>query len=681
MKIIWALHVSFKKNFTHMKKIFILLFTLAAVYSNAQVPTHLKWTISSKTLSETEAEIYLKATLDPHWHIYSFNPGDEMLMPPVISFENNKNVKLVGKPTEKGHKISKKEEGFDNPINFFEHSVVYTQKVTFTKPTDLKGTFEYQICDEKGCLPPRTDDLTVKIAKFERKAVDTADIVVEPTATPDVTATETQVDSTLPSDTSVEPTKEYDSYGIFGKPIKDCTKKEGELTMWQAFLAGILGGLAALFFPCTFPMIPMTMSFFLKGSAENKKKGTRNAILYGFAIFLVYFLLSLPFLFLGWSSQSLNAFSTNVWVNLAFFVVFIFFAFSLFGYYDISLPTSLTNKIDSKSDVGSFVGIFFMALTLAIVSFSCTGPILGLVLGNVKNAKLITPAFSGFGLGLGIPFALFALFPNLLKNLPKSGSWLDVVKVVFGFIELAFAFKFLSNADLVMQWGFLKRELFVGIWILISILTGLYLLGIFKFKKGSTFKKTPATYILSVVFLLFAGYLTTDFFKGDLQMISGFPPPKSYSFFKQPEKFDIIRNDFDLAIEKAKKENKPLFVDFTGHACINCRKMEENIWVLPEVYDIMKNKYVIVSLFVDEGTELPLAEQRYSDVTKKQIKTVGDKWFEFEHANFHEASQPVYVLIDPNKKQILNKPYSEGFNSDKTKFLEFLNCGLEGMKK
>lgn len=474
---------------------------------------------------------------------------------------------------------------------------------------------------------------------------------------------------------------EINEYGIFGKPIMDCDKKEGELTMWQAFLAGILGGFAALFFPCTFPMIPMTMSFFLKGSAENKKKGTRNAILYGFSIFLVYFLLSLPFLFLGWSSQSLNAFSTNVWVNLAFFFVFIFFSFSLFGYYDISMPSKLTNKIDSKSDVGSFLGIFFMALTLAIVSFSCTGPILGLVLGNVKNAQLITPAFSGFGLGLGIPFALFALFPNLLKNLPKSGSWLDVVKVVFGFIELAFAFKFLSNADLVMQWGFLKRELFVGIWILISFLTGLYLLGIFKFKKESTFKKTITTNILAVVFFVFAGYLTTDFFGGELQYISGFPPPKSYSFLKQPEKFDIIRNDFDLALEKAKKENKPLFVDFTGHACINCRKMEENIWILPEVYDIMKNDYVIVSLFVDEGTELPVAEQRYSEVTKKQLKTVGDKWFEFEQGNFNEASQPVYVLIDPNKKQILNKPYSEGFNSDKNKFLEFLNCGLRGMKK
>jgi thiol:disulfide interchange protein DsbD len=280
-----------------------------------------------------------------------------------------------------------------------------------------------------------------------------------------------------------------------------------------AFFVGILGGLAALFFPCTFPMIPMTMSFFLKGSEQGK--GTRNAILYGFCIFLVYFLLSLPFHF-GLGGAALNNFSTNVWVNLIFFVIFIFFSFSLFGFYDISLPASLGNKLDSKSGTGTFIGIFFMAFTLAIVSFSCTGPILGLVLASAKNSAFITPAFSGFGIGLGVPFAIFALFPKLLKNLPKSGSWLDVVKVIFGFIELAFAFKFLSNADLVERWGILKREPFVLIWIAVFILQGLYLIGLFKFKKESIIKKTPITWALAIVSFLFVGYLATDFFGGEL---------------------------------------------------------------------------------------------------------------------------------------------------------------------
>jgi thiol:disulfide interchange protein DsbD len=656
-----------------------ILFIISTIFifSNVsgQVPKHIKWNVSTKTVSEKEAEVIYKATLDQHWHIWSVNPGDEMLIPPSFTFENS-DIKKIGNPKEIGKKTTKKEEGYDAPLNYFEGTVQFIQKINFKKEGKYKTSVEYQICDENSCLPPTYEDFEVQINAFDAEKKDS--IVESQTI-----VTETNFADSISNESTTQNTENITTddgiYGKFGKLLNDCSSKTEELNAFTAFIAGILGGFLALFFPCTFPMIPMTMSFFLKGNQKDKGKGTRNAIFYGFAIFLVYFLLSVPFAFFGASSQALNAFSTNIWVNIGFFVVFIFFAFSLFGYYDISLPSRLTNKLDQKSDTGSFIGIFFMALTLAIVSFSCTGPILGLVLGNVKNVGLIMPAFSGFGLGLGIPFALFALFPKLLTSLPKSGSWLDVVKVVFGFIELAFAFKFLSNADLVGQWGILKREVFVAIWIIISIVSAMYLMGWFKFKKGATFKKTITTYILALLFALFSGYLATDYFGGELKEISGFPPPKSWSLFHQPEKFEIIHNDYEKALAKAKAENKPLMIDFTGWACVNCRRMEENIWVKPEIYDLMKDKIVIVSLYVDEKTELPKEEQRFSKITNKQIVTVGDKWFEFEQEHFHEATQPVYVLIHPHKEQIINKPHS-GYNADSKPFLDFLKCGIDAVQ-
>jgi len=477
-------------------------------------------------------------------------------------------------------------------------------------------------------------------------------------------------------------------YGEFGTIVGDCggvLKKE--LSVWTALLYGVLGGFAALFFPCTLPMIPMTISFFLKGSGD-KKRGVRNGITYGFFIFLVYFLLSLPFLFLGWGGNALNSFSTNVWVNLSFFAIFLVFAFSLFGFYDISLPASIANKVDEKSNIGSISGIFFMALTLAIVSFSCTGPVLGLVLGNISNSKLITPAMSGFGIGLGIPFALFAIFPNLLKALPKSGGWLTVVKVVFGFIELAFALKFFSNADLVKQWGLLKRELFIGIWIIISILTALYLLGIFTFKKDPSFKSTMPMKVLAALAIIFAGYLSLDFMNKEISLVSGFPPPKFYSWFHKEEKLkngsgarthDLKGLKVYLYLEDAlaegKKQNKPVMIDFTGWACVNCRKMEENVWTKPAINNLLREKYIIASLYVDEQIELP-ANQRFASpfLDKKWASTVGDKWFDLSLRNFKSATQPYYALIDPIDHRILNTP--KGFTPNEEEYSNFLKCGL-----
>jgi thiol:disulfide interchange protein DsbD len=665
-----------------MKKITAAIFLLTAfVIANfGQSPTRVHLSYATKIISETNAELIITAKMDKGWHIYSMNPGgDGSLIAPEITFTKNNEVELIGNATEKG-KLETQDDAGIGPYHFFENKVVYTQKIKYKSKTKIKGEFYYQTCNENGCLKPTSVDFVIDMNENEdinnKTKVDTL-----------VKDTLAAINTDTTQDTLAQATGGV-VYGEFGTIVGDCggvLKKE--LSVWTALLYGVLGGFAALFFPCTLPMIPMTISFFLKGSGD-KKRGVRNGITYGFFIFLVYFLLSLPFLFLGWGGNALNSFSTNVWVNLSFFAIFLVFAFSLFGFYDISLPASIANKVDEKSNIGSISGIFFMALTLAIVSFSCTGPVLGLVLGNISNSKLITPAMSGFGIGLGIPFALFAIFPNLLKALPKSGGWLTVVKVVFGFIELAFALKFFSNADLVKQWGLLKRELFIGIWIIISILTALYLLGIFTFKKDPSFKSTMPMKVLAALAIIFAGYLSLDFMNKEISLVSGFPPPKFYSWFHKEEKLkngsgarthDLKGLKVYLYLEDAlaegKKQNKPVMIDFTGWACVNCRKMEENVWTKPAINNLLREKYIIASLYVDEQIELP-ANQRFASpfLDKKWASTVGDKWFDLSLRNFKSATQPYYALIDPIDHRILNTP--NGFTPNEEEYSNFLKCGL-----
>jgi thiol:disulfide interchange protein len=665
-----------------MKKITAAIFLLTAfVIANfGQSPTRVHLSYATKIISETNAELIITAKMDKGWHIYSMNPGgDGSLIAPEITFTKNNEVELIGSATEKG-KLETQDDAGIGPYHFFENKVVYTQKIKYKNKTKIKGEFYYQTCNENGCLKPTSVDFVIDMNENEdinnKTKVDTL-----------VKDTLAAINTDTTQDTLAQATGGV-VYGEFGTIVGDCggvLKKE--LSVWTALLYGVLGGFAALFFPCTLPMIPMTISFFLKGSGD-KKRGVRNGITYGFFIFLVYFLLSLPFLFLGWGGNALNSFSTNVWVNLSFFAIFLVFAFSLFGFYDISLPASIANKVDEKSNIGSISGIFFMALTLAIVSFSCTGPVLGLVLGNISNSKLITPAMSGFGIGLGIPFALFAIFPNLLKALPKSGGWLTVVKVVFGFIELAFALKFFSNADLVKQWGLLKRELFIGIWMIISVLTALYLLGIFTFKKDPSFKSTMPMKVLAALAIVFAGYLSLDFMNKEISLVSGFPPPKFYSWFHKEEKLkngsgarthDLKGLKVYLYLEEAlaegKKQNKPVMIDFTGWACVNCRKMEENVWTKPAINNLLREKYIIASLYVDEQIELP-ANQRFASpfLDKKWASTVGDKWFDLSLRNFRSATQPYYALIDPIDHRILNTP--KGFTPNEEEYSNFLKCGL-----
>ncbi len=459
-------------------------------------------------------------------------------------------------------------------------------------------------------------------------------------------------------------------------------------SIFTVFLLGILGGLIALITPCVFPMIPVTVTFFTKKSGH-RQKGVANAILYGFFIFLIYVLITVPFHVASEaiSPEIFNTISTDVSLNILFFVVFIVFALSFFGLFEIGLPSGLANKADSKSGLGNVAGIFFMAGTLAIVSFSCTGPILGTLLTNVvvDGAWPLTAGAAGFGLALGLPFALFAMFPNWLQSLPRSGGWMTDVKVILGFLELALAVKFLSNADLVKQWGILKREIFVALWVLIGILMVLYLLGKLRIGQRSPIRKFSFTRIAFIIlFASFTIYLIpglTNSKYADLKLISGFPPPRSYSLYghKVTEKglFEPMQNDYDGALALAKKEGKPVLIDFTGWACVNCRRMEDKVWPDAVVDSLMRKEFVVVSLYVDERRKLPLTEQivyKTESGVEKSIVTVGDKWSTFQIENFGATSQPQYVILSPDEKVLTKSKY---YTPDADDFIAWLQCGLE----
>jgi cytochrome c biogenesis protein CcdA/thioredoxin-related protein len=463
-------------------------------------------------------------------------------------------------------------------------------------------------------------------------------------------------------------------------------------SIFTIFILGFLGGLIALITPCVFPMIPVTVTFFTK-KAQTKKAGIRNAVFYGFFIFLIYVAITIPFHLASKtiSPEIFNNISTNVWLNLIFFAVFVFFALSFFGLYEIGLPSSLANKADSKSGVGNLGGIFFMAGTLAIVSFSCTGPILGTLLANVANqgAWPLTAGAAGFGLALGLPFALFAMFPNWLQSLPKSGGWMTNVKVVLGFVELALAVKFLANADNVEQWGIIKREVFVALWVIIGALTVAYLLGFLKIGHSAHVKKFGAIRIFFITFFAaFTLYLVPGLFNWEyagLKLLSGFPPPQSYTIYKNhvllTKVIEPIHNDYEKALALAKEQNKPLLIDFTGWACVNCRRMEEKIWTDKEVDSIMRKEFIVLSLYVDERTKLPTTEQtvfKTSSGANKNIVTVGDKWATFQTENFGATSQPQYVIINPNEKLLTKTKF---YTPNPVEFASWLKCGLGEMKK
>jgi thiol:disulfide interchange protein len=476
-------------------------------------------------------------------------------------------------------------------------------------------------------------------------------------------------------------------------PIGSCGKQEEkQSSLWGIFLLGFAGGLVALLTPCVFPMIPFTVSYFTR-SSPNRKAAIRNGMIYWFFIFLIYMLLSVPFHIAGnVNPEIFNTISTNAYLNLAFFAVFMFFAFSFFGFFEITLPGTLTNKADEKSGLTNIGGIFFMSLTLALVSFSCTGPILGsLLVGSLGGGVWqLTAGLAGFGIALGLPFGLFAVFPDLLKSLPKSGGWLDTVKKVLAFVEVALALKFLSNADLVMHWGILKREVFIGVWLLISLGLTAYLFGWVRLPHDTKGQKiATGRKVLGVFTLLFSLYLIPGVTPSrivSLDLLSGFPPPLSYSVYDKNNKdgktleADVI-NDYDRAIALSDSLHKPLLIDITGWACVNCRKMEENVWNKPEVRNYIKENYILVSLYVDDRKKLPVQDRvtyTTKDNNKKELITLGDKWATFESENFAQVSQPFYVTLN-NKERLLNNPI--GYTPSAGDYLQWLKCAKANFDK
>lgn len=651
-----------KSIFTTLSLLILLIFNVSGQEATA------KWSSHFEKNSDTEFTLFLKAELAEGWHLYSQNLPDGGPLPTEFSFlEMEGNYELIGKTTE-GESHTSFEEIFDMETAYFEKEAIFTQRIKLLNPNtkSIKVEATYQTCNDEACTFEPGEEIIVSLS---------GQAIAKTTKTLDAK-------SKLLSEQLRLPLKNKNEYLETDKNSNDSPKGLGSI-----FLLGFLGGLIALLTPCVFPMIPLTVSFFTKKSIS-KKKGVSNAVLYGAFITFIYLLLSLPFHFLdSLDPEILNSISTNVWLNISFFVIFIVFAISFFGYFEISLPHSWSNKMDSASDIGGIIGIFFMALTLAIVSFSCTGPILGsLLVGALSSdggALQLTFGMVGFGAALALPFTLFALFPNWLNNLPKSGGWLNTVKVTLGFLEVALALKFLSNADMVEHWGFLKREVFIGLWIVIFSGLTLYLFGKIKFPHDGPIKKLSLGRITTgTASGLFAVYLVSGlFFNTSLNLLSGFAPPKFYSVFETKTECPLDLNcfkDFNEGLNYAKQQNKPILLDFTGWACVNCRKMEENVWSSPEVYTELE-KYVLISLYIDDKKELPKELQfdfKYGDRVK-QIKTVGSKWATFQAINFNTASQPYYVQLSPDM-ELLNHPEKY---TDKGSYLKWLQEGLKRFKK
>lgn len=616
----------------------------------------IQWQVSSKKISDKEYELQFATNGAKGWQLYAPNQVLSEVATTELNFSDS-TIQTIGVFKDSGTVKTEASTIFEGTqVRLYEGPAVWKQVVRINGdvPATLQGVLSYTYGRSDEFYPATAYEFSVPleggVAANTRIKINSIDI--KNPLTP---------------------------YG---------DNEAADKSLWTIFLLGLVGGLIALVTPCVFPLIPLTVSFFTKRSGT-RKKGVRNALWYGLCIFAIYAVLSTPFHLLDTTDpEILNNISTNVWLNLTFFVVFIVFALSFFGFYEIGLPSSFANKVDEKSGIGDFAGIFFMALTLAIVSFSCTGPILGSLLAgaltNNGGAWQLTAGMSGFGLGLALPFALFALFPHWLQSLPKSGGWLTSVKVVLGFLELAMAVKFLSNADLVKQWGFLKREVFIGIWIAIGVAIVLYLLGIIRFAHDSKPKMTKTRWAFVALFSAATIYLVpglTNTKAANLSLISGFPPPLSYSLYERKIAIKPIHNDYEGAIKLARQQNKPVLIDFTGWACVNCRRMEENVWIDPEVEQLMKNEFVVVSLYVDERQKLPAAQQiEYTTKTgdKKPIITVGDKWATFQSENFNAVSQPQYAIISPDEIALTK---TKAYTPDPDEFREWLERGLEAFKK
>jgi thiol:disulfide interchange protein len=678
-----------------MKKIVSLLAVLVTFFGTAQIVEPVKWSSSIVKVSDSEIDLIITANIENNWHLYSQFTPEGGALPLVFTFKNQKgNYQLIGKTKEGKYKKSFNEI-FEIEEYYFQNTAKFTQRIKIinSKLKTVDVSLDGQACIDGKCVQTEAN---LKFNLPELKVLETTETVIDSASKNTDSVATTEADTTKQTVTTVKDSNN-------ATPEKE-EKKNGLLLFFATLLAGIL----VTFTPCVFPMIPMTVSFFLKQSADgDKKKGRFNALMYGFFIVLIYVLISLPFhIFEGISEDIFYEVSTNPYLNLFFFAVFTIFAISFLGAFEITMPSSLANKVDNASNRGGLLGIFFMALTLIIVSFSCTGPALGLVIGGALStdggATLLTIAMLGFGLGLAFPFMIFALFPSMMGNLPKSGGWLNTVKVVFGFIELALAFKFFSMADLVMKWHILERETFIAIWIALFTGLALYLFGKLTLPHDSPLSNiSVGRLLLGISSLTFAIYLIPGLWGAPLNIISGFPPPMSYSESPNgvgsknsievasnsreslpehaqygPSKIVTFHN-YDEGLAYAKKVNKPVMIDFTGITCVNCRRMEELVWSKPEILSIIKNEVVLISLYVDDRKKLP-ADKIYTTKSGKEITTYGKKWSDLAITKYKANVQPYYVLMAHDESN-LNEPV--GYNSNIEEYKKWLEDGIAKFKK
>ncbi|NQX86206.1 MAG: thioredoxin fold domain-containing protein [Flavobacteriaceae bacterium] len=651
-----------------------------AALGGNQILEPVKWTMTSTKVNDQEYDLTFKANIEKKWAVYSQFVEEGGPLPTRLVFdEADKGYELVGTTKElDDNKVTQHDPVFDMTVTKFYNQATFVQRVKVTSEAfTINGNLEYMTCDAEKCV-------FMPDNPFKFNYTNSGGLVLEGQA----------------AETNVAVNNEDVNKQLYGMLPSELQAPESEIkkgnSLWKIFGLGFLGGLIALLTPCVFPMIPLTVSFFTKKGDQDKGSGVSKAVLYGFFILAVYLILSVPFHLLdSVNPDILNEISTNVWLNVIFFAIFLFFAFSFFGYYELTLPSSWTMKTTKGENVGGIVGIFFMALTLAIVSFSCTGPILGSLLAGSLSADggawQLTAGMAGFGVSLGLPFALFAMFPSMLNSLPKSGGWLNTVKVVLGFVELALAFKFLSNADLVKHWGILKIEVFLGLWIIIFAGLALYLFGKIKFPHDSPIKKLSFSRIsLAVLIAAFTIYLASGFRVNketntftSLTLLSGLAPPVGYSFLYPSDSPNALKSFKDLkeGITHAQKVGKPILLDFTGYACVNCRKMEEHVWPIEAIDKMIREEYVLISLYVDDKKELPTDEQHTVNRVNggtRQLENYGHKWAHFQTEYFQINSQPYYVLLSSDGKQVLNRPV--GYTPDQDEYAKFLQEGLDAFK-
>ena len=704
------------KHFKMKKITSLLLLWVMALPLLAQFQEPVKFSVAQNKLSDSEFEIVFTGSIDPGWHVYSTDIPEGGPTPATINFDEQKGVEPVGKLTARGNVHKAFDELFGMEVTYMEGTAVFVQKMRITEASySVKGYLNYGACNDQNCMPPTNVEFSfegegkpqaaaAKAAPEKKKEVAEAEPAKKEEAAPLAEAKEA---AAIPADSAAVDsaiaavpagnkaavgatdywTPVIDELAAFGEAASNAAQQ----AWWKIFLLGFLGGLVALLTPCVWPIIPMTVSFFLKRSGD-KRKGIRDAATYGVSIVVIYVLLGLVITAI-FGASALNALSTNAIFNIFFCLLLLVFAASFFGAFEITLPSSWSNAVDSKAEsTTGLLSIFLMAFTLALVSFSCTGPIIGFLLVEVSTSgSILAPTIGmlGFAIALALPFTLFAMFPAWLKTMPKSGNWMNCVKVTLGFLELAFALKFLSVADLAYGWHILDREAFLSLWIVIFALLGAYLIGWLRFphdedeydESGNVIvnHRTSVTrFFMALISFAFAIYMVPGLWGAPLKAISAFSPPMStqdFNLYDNEVRADFT--DFDAGMAYAKQQGKPVMVDFTGYGCVNCRKMELAVWSDQKVADIMQDDYVLISLYVDEKAKLPEPIKVVENGQERTLRTVGDKWSYLQRSKFGANAQPFYVLLD-NEGKPLNKSYS--YDEDIDKYVDFLQTGLKNYK-